>query len=115
MRIESSEPAELSLSIRDRTLLYESYMPFVRNGGLFVAAAEGRSLGDQVRLSLHLMHEPEPLQATGKVVWVTPRGAQGNRAAGIGIQFDGKDDALRRKIETYLAGALGSDRRTHTL
>lgn len=115
MQIESGEPAELSLRIRDRTLLYESYMPFLRHGGLFIAAAEGRKLGDQVRLSLHLMHEPEPIEATGKVVWVTPRGAQGNRAAGIGIQFDGKDDGLRRKIETYLAGALGSDRRTHTL
>ena len=115
MPIETPELAELSLRIRDRTLLYESYMPFLRNGGLFIAAAEGRELGDRVRLSLNLMHEPEPLEATGKVVWMTPKGAQGSRAPGIGIQFDGKDDALRRKIETYLAGALGSDRRTHTL
>ena len=115
MQTEQSATACLSLSIRDRTLLYESYMPFVKNGGLFVATDEVRALGGQVRLSLNLMHEPAPLQALGKVVWVTPKGAQGSRVPGMGIQFDGRDGALRRKIETYLAGALGSERRTHTL
>lgn len=115
MQTEQSATACLSLSIRDRALLYESYMPFVRNGGLFVATNELRELGGQVLLSLNLMHEPEPFQAMGKVVWVTPKGAQGGRVAGMGIQFDGRDAGLRRKIETYLAGALGSDRRTRTL
>ncbi|HAU15543.1 MAG TPA: pilus assembly protein PilZ, partial [Gammaproteobacteria bacterium] len=42
-------------------------------------------------------------------------GAQGNRAAGIGVQFNDQDDTARSKIETYLAGALDSDRPTHTM
>ena len=64
---------------------------------------------------LNLMDEPEKIPVAGKVVWVTPKGAQGARAAGIGVQFNDQDDVARSKIETYLAGALQSDRHTHTM
>ena len=65
---------------------------------------------------LTLMDEPEKIPIAGKVVWVTPRGAQGNRTAGIGVQFSEQDNgAARNKIETYLAGALQADRPTHTM
>ena len=36
-------------------------------------------------------------------------------ASGIGVQFNGQDDTASRKIETYLAGALESERPTHTM
>ena len=50
------------------------------------------------------------------VFWITPAGAQGARIAGIGVQFSNQDNgAVRNKIETYLAGALKSDRQTHTM
>ena len=64
---------------------------------------------------LNLMEEPEKIPVAGKVIWVTPKGAQGNRAAGIGVQFSDQDNTARSKIETYLAGALQSDRPTHTM
>jgi type IV pilus assembly protein PilZ len=64
---------------------------------------------------LNLMDEPEKIPVAGKVIWVTPKGAQGNRAAGIGVQFSDQDNTARSKIETYLAGALQSDRPTHTM
>ena len=51
----------------------------------------------------------------GKVVWITPQGAQGNRSAGIGVQFSDQDDTARRTIENHLAGSLQSDRPTHTM
>ena len=105
----------LNLAIKDRMLLYESYMPFVKDGGLFVPTDSDLSLGEDVCISLDLMHEPEPLRAVGTVVWITPRGAQGNRAAGVGIGFGADSDAVRGKIETCLAGAVGSERRTHTM
>jgi type IV pilus assembly protein PilZ len=46
---------------------------------------------------------------------VTPKRAQGNRAAGIGVQFNAQDDTANKKIEAYLAGSLESDRPTHTM
>ena len=61
------------------------------------------------------MDEPEKIPVAGKVVWVTPKGAQGNRAAGIGVQFNGEDETAKNIIETHLAGALTSDRPTHSM
>ena len=105
----------LSLTIKDKAVLYAAYMPFVQNGGLFIPTAKAYKLGDEVFMLLNLMDEPEKIPVAGKVIWVTPKGAQGSRAAGIGVQFSDQDDAANRKIETYLAGALESDRLTHTM
>lgn len=105
----------LTLSITDKALLYASYMPFLKNGGLFIPTNKNYKLGDEVFMLLNLMDEPEKIPVAGKVVWVTPMGAQGNRKAGVGIQFTGKDATAMNKIETYLAGALSSERPTMTL
>ncbi|GAA5316549.1 MAG: PilZ domain-containing protein [Candidatus Pelagadaptatus aseana] len=105
----------LSLTIKDKAVLYAAYMPFVKNGGLFIPTNKNYSLGDEVFMLLNLMDEPEKIPVAGKVVWVTPKGAQGNRAAGVGVQFSDQDDTASKKIETYLAGSLDSDRPTHTM
>jgi len=106
----------LSLTIRDKSALYAAYMPFVKNGGLFIPTSKDYQLGDEVFMLLTLMEEKEKLPVAGRIVWITPKGAQGNRATGIGVQFSDQDNgAARNKIETYLAGALGSDRQTHTM
>ncbi|UTF60170.1 PilZ domain-containing protein [Gilvimarinus sp. DA14] len=105
----------LSLTIKDKAVLYAAYMPFVQNGGLFIPTNKPYKLGDEVFMLLNLMDEPEKIPVAGKVVWVTPRGAQGNRAAGIGVQFTDEDNTAVTKIENYLAGSLESDRPTHTM
>lgn len=105
----------LSLTIKDKNVLYAAYMPFVKNGGMFIPTNKSYKLGDEVFMLLSLMDEPEKIPVAGKVVWVTPRGAQGNRAAGIGVQFSDQDNTAINKIETYLAGMLGSDKPTHTM
>ena len=106
----------LSLSIRDKSALYASYMPFIKNGGLFIPTAKPYKLGDEVFMLLTLMDNKEKIPVAGHVVWVTPAGAQGNRAAGVGIQFSEKDSGTaRNKIEALLAGQLNSDKPTHTM
>jgi type IV pilus assembly protein PilZ len=106
----------LSLTIKDKSALYAAYMPFVKHGGLFIPTNKSYGLGEEVFMLLTLMEETEKLPVAGKIIWITPKGAQGNRAAGIGVQFSGQDDGTaRKKIETYLAGALKSDRQTHTM
>jgi type IV pilus assembly protein PilZ len=104
----------LSLTIRDKAVLYAAYMPFIRNGGLFIPTNKVFVQGDEVFMLLQLMDESEKIPVAGTVVWVTPPGAQGNRAAGIGVQFN-DDGQARNRIETVLAGQLHSDRQTHTL
>lgn len=107
----------LSLSIKDKGALYASYMPFIKGGGLFIPTNKQHKIGDEVFILLKLMDEEEKLPVVGRVVWKTPPGAQSNRVSGVGIQFadDKEGHAARNKIETYLAGALKSDRLTHTM
>ena len=106
----------LSLTIKDKNALYAAYMPFVKNGGLFIPTSKKYKLGDEVFMLLSLMDETERLPVAGKIIWITPVGAEGNRAAGIGVQFSDQDGGMaRNKIETYLAGALKSDKPTHTM
>lgn len=116
MGMGSKQGGILSLSIKDKSSLYTAYMPFVKNGGLFIPTNKKYNIGDEVFMLLTLMEETEKIPVAGKIVWVTPLGSQGNRIAGIGVQFSDQDNgAVRNKIETYLAGALKSDRITHTM
>ncbi len=106
----------LSLTIKDKAVLYAAFMPFVKNGGLFIPTNRQYNLGDDVFMLLSLMEEAEKLPVAGKIIWITPKGAQGNRAAGVGVQFSEQDHGKAKgKIETYLAGTLDSDRPTHTM
>ena len=105
----------LSLTIKDKAVLYSAYMPYLQNGGLFVPTNKPYKIGDEVFMLLNLMDEAEKIPIAGKVVWITPKGAQGNRTAGIGVQFSEEDAVANSKIENHLAGSLNSDRPTHTM
>ena len=113
----------LSLAIRDKAVLQAVHMPFIRNGGLFVPTANAYELGDEVFVLLTLPGEPsgEPSGApnrvplAGKVVWITPPGGQGQRVAGIGIQFSEPDNPLAALVKAWLGDASGAERETHTL
>jgi type IV pilus assembly protein PilZ len=106
----------LSLNIKDKSALYAAYMPFVQNGGLFIPTNKKYNLGDEVFMLLTLMEDKERLPVAGKIIWITPYGAQSNKAAGIGVQFSVQDNgSTRNKIEGFLAGALQADRSTHTM
>jgi type IV pilus assembly protein PilZ len=89
----------LTLTIKDKAVLYAAYMPFIKNGGLFIPTAKNYQLGDEVFLLLNLMDEPDKIPVAGKVVWVTPKGAQGNRAAGIGVKFNEEDETARNTCQ----------------
>ena len=116
MSAPGARPGMLSLSIKDKASLYASYMPYVKNGGLFIPTPKAYNLGDEVFMLLTLMDSTERLPVAGKIIWMTPKGAQGNRATGIGVQFSPQDKgATRGKIETHLAGAMKADRITHTM
>lgn len=116
MAAGGARPGVLSLTIKDKNALYAAYMPYVKGGGIFVPSNRSYKLGDEVFMLLTLMDSREKIPVAGHVVWVTPAGAQGGRTAGIGIQFSEKDSGMARaKIENILAGALNSERQTHTM
>lgn len=90
-------------------------MPFIKNGGLFVATEKSYQLGEAATISLKLMDEPDEYIISGKVVWITPIGSVANQPAGVGVQFNTEYQHLHAKIADYLAGMLESEERTDTI
>ena len=111
-----ARPSVLSLAIKEKAALYAAYMPYLKNGGIFVPTSKPYQLGDEVYLILTLMEDPAKLPLAGKVVWVSPAGG-GSRQPGIGVHFPADETGLtaRRKIEDLLGTALKSARPTHTI
>jgi len=106
----------LPVTIREKSALYMAYMPFVKNGGLFVTTHRSYRLGDEVILILSLMEENERIPVAGRVVWITPKAAEGYRTPGIGVSFSEDDGGTTRiRIETYLAGTAEAERPTYTM
>jgi type IV pilus assembly protein PilZ len=110
-------PSVLSLNINSKSALYAAFIPILRNGGIFIPTTRTYALGEEVFLLLSLMDDPTKMPVVGKVVWVSPANAQNNRPQGIGVHFNSDESGVetKRKIEALLAGALNSNRPTHTV
>lgn len=104
----------LSVALRDKSALYAAYMPFLKNGGLFVSTDRIYRLGEELILILSLMEETERLPVPGRVVWITPKAAEGYRTPGVGVEFN-DGGTTRMRIENYLAGSVEADRPTYTM
>jgi type IV pilus assembly protein PilZ len=113
----AARPGVLSLSIREKSALYAAYMPFIKGGGLFIPTNKAYKIGEEVFMLLTLMDDPTKHPVSGKVVWITPTGAQAARAQGVGVQFLANESGkqARNKIEGLLGGNLKSTRSTHTM
>jgi len=93
--------------ISDRDL-YQSYMPFMKNGGLFVRTTEQFELGTDIQLSVTLPDSLESSELKGKVSWITPIGAQNGTPAGIGVSFVDDPDNIRNQIDKSIGRLLNS-------
>ncbi len=105
----------IALTIKDKVVLHQLYMPFIRNGGLFISNRTEYELGDDVIILLNLMDESEKIPVAGKVVWIARKGVKSPHQPGVGIQFTDPENVAKDKIETYLAGSLGSSNATATM
>ena len=106
----------IECSYGTQSSLYLAYMPFVKGGGLFIRTHHPYPLGTNISLSVKLMDEEDLYVVDCKVVWITPKGAQGNKLPGVGVQFTSENSRyLCNKIETYLAGMLKSHQVTDTI
>ena len=116
-RPHNSRPGALSLNIREKSILYAAYMPFLKGGGIFIPTTRHYRLGDEIFMLIALMGETNKIAVAGKVVWITPAGSQGKKAQGIGVQFSDDEGgvAARDKIEELLDGQLKINRPTHSM
>ncbi|MFZ6845071.1 PilZ domain-containing protein [Undibacterium sp. RuTC16W] len=112
-----ARPSVLSLAIKEKAALYSAYMPFLKNGGIFVPTNKGYRLGEEIYLILTLLDDPNKYPIAGKVAWITPAGAGNNKSQGIGVHFPDDESGTRIKlrVEELLGAAIRSSRATHTL
>lgn len=107
----------MQLAIKEKAALYAAYIPLFAEGGIFVPTQRDYRLGDDVYVLLTLPEDPQRYPIAGRVAWVTPERAPGNRTQGVGLQFpkDAKSAELRTKIENILGTALSSEKPTQTI
>ncbi len=106
---------ELTLDFADLRELYRSYMPFFKQGGLFVRTSRHYKIGQSLALQVTLPDALDSVPVSGKVAWLTPQGAQNSSPAGIGVAFIDDKMALRDRIEKLLSGSQSSIEPTFTL
>lgn len=113
----TSRPSIIQLAIKEKGALHAAYIPLFKEGGIFIASTREYKLGDDVYVLLTLPDDTERHPVAGKVAWITPAQAAGNRAQGVGVRFpsDEKSRMLKAKIEEILGAHLASDRPTQTI
>jgi len=95
--------------------LYLAFMPFLKEGGLFVRTPRQYDLGDEVELNILLPDALEESIVHGEVCWLTPVGAQNGTPPGVGITFIKDPEKIRHQIEQILSRHLNSSESTLTM
>ena len=113
----STRPSVVQLAIKEKAALYAAYIPLFKEGGVFIPTSREYQLGADVYVLLTLPDDTQRYPVAGKVAWVTPAKAAGNRTQGVGVRFpnDEKSRLLKLKIEEILGAHLASDRPTQTI
>jgi type IV pilus assembly protein PilZ len=103
--MDTNNKLKLNINYQTKRELYVSFMPFLKEGGLFIRTEETYELGDEIDLTLKLLEDAGEYHVKTKVAWLSPKFAQGNLPQGIGVQFiDSDSRKIRDRIENYLAG-----------
>ena len=113
----TARPSVIQLAIKEKAALYAAYIPLFKEGGVFIPTAREYQLGADVYVLMTLPGDTQRYPIAGKVAWVTPAKAAGNRTQGVGVRFpnDEKSRLVKLKIEEILGAHLASDRPTQTI
>jgi len=117
-------PGFLQANIDSLDELYRCYMPFLKNGGLFLERKNKKelanfTLGKEVFLTVNIKldEKQERIGIKGKVAWINPPELL-RKHSGIGIEFpdpDKDDKGTRSRIENMLGAKLNAQALTHTM
>ena len=113
----TARPSVIQLAIKEKGALYAAYIPLFKEGGVFIPTARDYQLGADVYVLMTLPDDTQRYPIAGKVAWVTPARAAGNRTQGVGVRFpnDEKSRLLKLRIEEILGVHLASERPTQTI
>ncbi len=89
----------MALQLKDKHLLYNSYMAFFEHGGLFVPTDDAFSLGDEVLLALELAEHPDKKFLRTQVAWIRPARTSANRPKASAWPFPTMKSAPKPKAK----------------
>ena len=115
---QAQNPGKMvQVNLVDRTSIYNSYMSFLNNGGVFIASDDTFAMGDEVLLVLEVGEAADRFPLRPTVCWINPVRGSTTRPRGVGLAFDNSDTAkqARHYIENSLAGLLDLPRPTYTI
>ncbi len=111
----TDQTVKLILELETIDELHMHYMPFLKNGGLFVSSVSDYSMGTPVLLSVLLPDALEAEDVRGEVAWISAKGQQSNIPQGVGIAFDESSQRIRDIIEKLLGNKIKSTASTYTM
>ena len=115
---QAQNPGKMvQVNLVDRTSIYNSYMSFLKNSGVFIASDDTFVMGEAVLLVLEVGEAADRFPLKTTVCWINPVRGSTTRPRGVGLAFDNGDTAkqARHYIENSLAGLLDLPRPTYTI
>ncbi len=102
-----NKAVSLRIHLKNLNALYQSYMPYLLQGGLFFPSQKLLPLGTVVNVECQLPNDLQALNIKGKVVWMNPTSSTNQGPAGFGVEFDKeKGPQVRATIEHLLKEKL---------
>lgn len=97
---------------QDKASVYNCYMSFTKDGGLFVPCSHAAALGDSILLMVKLPETPETILVAARVAWVSH-----GRRRGFGVRLSADEGSKRLKIaiENLLTTSIKSATPTYTM
>ena len=104
---------------KDREAVRQSYMHWVKDGGIFFPAPLAQHLGTHVFAIIDMPAGTEGSRqmfaVSGKVAWVGRSGVPSRRGVGIRLTSDESGKALASALEALVAGQMKSPLPTLTM
>lgn len=115
MKAQQKGSGILTVNLPSISELSASYMPFLVNGGIFIATTHHFELNEEVFLLIKVLDEAEKIPVAAKVVWISHQSKLSNRSAGIGVEFAEENSQAKSILEKHLAGELNNRKFSHTI
>lgn len=113
-RTQPRAAIELTVEYKRLNTFFADYTRNISKGGTFIRTDRPLDVGTEFNFALAIKSLPEPLRLRGRVKWtVRPGEGDAEHPAGMGIEFQYRDDAERRAteavVERLLVDELGED------
>ena len=107
-----------SITITDKKELYRCYMPFIKNGGLFIPFNEEVgpnqvSPGQNILIIFSMLENRAKTPINGKVVWISKGGIQ--KGYGVTLGDSPPMKALKENIEISIVDMVRKKEPTYTI